>query len=64
MNIFAKQKDSDTENMLLKEKGQGKDKLGIQDQLIQATIYKIINGPNVQHKELYSIPYNKQQKII
>ena len=39
----------------------GKDKLGVWDQQIQTTMYKIDKqqGPTVQHRELYSISWNK-----
>ena len=51
MNLFPKQKDSQTENKLMvtKEERQGRDKLGGWNEQIHITIYKIDNqkGPNV-----------------
>ena len=41
-------------------KGVGRDKLGVWDQQIQTSVYKIDKqGPTVQHRELYSISCNK-----
>ena len=39
----------------------GRDKLGVWDQQIQTTVYKVDKqqGPTVQHRELYSISCNK-----
>ena len=41
--------------------GWGRDKLGVGNQQIQTTIYEIDkqHGSTVQHRELYSISYNK-----
>ena len=46
---------------LPKGEGEGRDKLGVWDQQIQTTIYKIDKqqGPTVQHGELHSISCNK-----
>ena len=43
------------------KEGEGGNKLGVWDQQIQTTIYKINKqqGPTVQHRELYSISCNK-----
>ena len=42
------------------EWGSGRDKLGIWDQQIQTTMYKIDKqSPTVQHRELYSVSYDK-----
>ena len=45
---------------LTKEGEGGRDKLGVWDEQIHTTAYKIDNqqGPTVQHRELYSIPCN------
>ena len=64
MNLFTKQKDSQTQKTTLwlpKGKDGGRDKLGVWDQQIQITIYEIDKqqGPTVQHRELYSISCNK-----
>ena len=42
--------------MVTKEEG-GRNKLGVRDQHVHSTKYKIDNqqGPTVQHRELYSI---------
>ena len=61
MNLFTKQKDSQTQKTNLwlpKGKGGGGgDKLGVWDQQVQTTIYKIDkqHSPTVQHRELYSV---------
>ena len=62
--IYETETDSDTENKLMvtKREGEGgRGKLGIWDQQIQTTTYKIDKqqGPTVQHSELYTIPCNK-----
>ena len=46
--------------MVTKGERVGRDKLGVWDEQIQATIYKINKqqGPTAQHRELYSIPCN------
>ena len=62
MNLFTKQKQTDIENkLIITKKGLGGNKLGIWDQQIQSTIYKIDNkqGSTVQHRKLYLISYNK-----
>ena len=50
-----------TKLQLPKGKGRGGDKLGVWDQQIQATVYKIDKqqGPTVQHMELQSISCDK-----
>ena len=58
--IYKTERDSQTQKTNLwlpKGKGKGRDKLGVWDQQIQATIYKIDKqqGPSVQHRELYSV---------
>ena len=63
MNLFMKQIDSDIENQLMvpkRERGWDRDKLGVWDQQIQTTKYKIDKqqGPTVQQRELYLISYN------
>ena len=63
MNLFTKQKQTQTlkTNLWLpKEKWVG-NKLGVWDQQIQTTVYKIDKqqGPAVQHRELYSISCGK-----
>ena len=62
MNLFTKQKQTQTlkTNLWLpKEKWVG-NKLGVWDQQIQTTVYKIDKqqGPAVQHRELYSVYCN------
>ena len=56
-------KEIDIENKLMATKGErgGRDKLGVWDQQVQTTIYKIHKqqGPSVWHRELYLISYNK-----
>ena len=46
--------------MVTKGERVGRDKLGVWDEQIQATIYKINKqqGPTAQHRELYSILCN------
>ena len=61
MNLFPKQRLTDIENKLQVTKGVGGgDKLGVWDQQVQITVYKIDKqqGPTVQHGELYSISRN------
>ena len=62
MNLFTKQKWTYTQKInvyLPKEKRWG-DKLGVQDQQIQAAIYKIDKPQGcIQYKEIYSISYDK-----
>ena len=63
MNLFTKLKQNHgqkTNLWLPKEKGEG-DKLGVWNQQIHTTIYKIDKqqGPTVWHRELYSISCNK-----
>ena len=69
MNLFTKQK----QTLRLRKQTYGyqrgrwvRNKLGVWDQQIQNTIYKIDNqkGFTVQHRELYSIPCNNLYKII
>ena len=50
-----------TSSWLPEGKGRGRDKLGIWNQQIQSTIYKINRqeGSTIHHRELYSISYNK-----
>ena len=67
MNLFMKQIDSDIENQLMvikREREQRRDKLGVWDQQIQTTIYKIEKqqGPTVKHRKLYPISCDKPQK--
>ena len=46
--------------MVIKGEGGGRDKLGVWDQQIQTTIYKIdLQGPTEQHRELYAVFCNK-----
>ena len=54
MSIFTKQKKTHRHSQL------GRDKLGVWDSYVHATIYKTYNqlGPSVEHRELYSISYN------
>ena len=62
MNLFTKQKQTQTQKTnLWLPKGVGRDKSGVSDEQIQSTIYKTDKqqGPTVQHRELYSIFYNK-----
>ena len=63
---YKTETDSQTEkpNLWLpkgKRGGGRRDKLGVWDQHIQTTIYKIDKqqGPTVQHRELYSMSCNK-----
>ena len=64
MNLFMKQKQTHRHRKQTygyqRGKGVGGDKLGVWDQQIQTTMYKIDKqqGPTVQHRELYSIPCN------
>ena len=61
MNLFTKQKQTHIENKLMITKGgRGRrDKLGVWDEQIHTTIYKIDKqqGPTVWHRELYSVSY-------
>ena len=61
--IYKAETDSQTQkaNLWLPKGKAGRDKLGVSDQRIQTTIYKIDKqqGPTVQHRELYSISCNK-----
>ena len=64
MNLSRKQKQTDRENRLevaKSEEGWGRDGLGVWDQQMQTVIYRMDKqqGPTVQHRELYSIPYDK-----
>ena len=64
MNLFTKQKQTHRHRKQTYGYQRGeerKDKLGVRDQQIQTTIYKINKqqGPTVQHGELYSISCNK-----
>ena len=64
MNLFTKQKETHGHRKQTYgyERGKGEgNKLGVWDQQIQATIYKIDKqqGSTVQHRELYSISCNK-----
>ena len=64
MNLFTKQIDSQTQKTnlgLQKGKVWERDRLGVWDQQIQTTIYKIDKqqGPTVQHRELFSISCDK-----
>ena len=61
MNIFTKQKETHKQTYGYQRGNTGgKDKLGVWDQQIHTTIYKIDNqeGPTVQHRDLYSIYCN------
>ena len=58
MNLFTKRRQTHRQRNLWLPKGkQGRDQLGVWDQQIQATIYKIDKqqGPTVMHRKLYSI---------
>ena len=55
--LFKKQKQTQGYQ---REKGWGRDKLGVWDQQIQTTIDKQ-QGSTVQHRELYSISCNKPE---
>ena len=59
MNLFTKQKQTHKHRKQTDgyQRGRGVDKLGVWDEQIHTTIYKIDNqqGPTVQHRELYSI---------
>ena len=61
--IYKTKTDSQTQktNLWLPKGKGGGDKLGVWDQQIQTTIYKIDKqqGPTVYHWELYSISFNK-----
>ena len=65
MNLFTKQKQTHRHRKQTYGyqvgKGGGRDKLGVWDQQIHTTIYKVDKqqGPTVQYRELYSISYNK-----
>ena len=63
INLLTKQEQTDIEDKLTITKGErgwGRDKVGVWDQQIQATVYEIDKqGPTVQHRELYSISCNK-----
>ena len=64
MNLFTQRNRlTDIENKLMVTKGErfvGSKKLDVWDQQIHATMYKIDKlSPTVQHRELYSIAYNK-----
>ena len=66
MNLFTKQKQTHRHRKQTYDYRRGKgdrDKLGVWDQQIQTTIYKIDKrqGPSVQHRELYSVSFNKLQ---
>ena len=77
MNLQNRNRLTDIENRLVVAKGErgwGRDKLGVWDQQMQTTVQKIDKqqGPNVQHRELYSISllttyngkeYEKEKKI-
>ena len=58
MNVYAKQKQNHRHRKQAyayqKGEGWGEDKLGVWDQHIHTTIYKIDNqqGPTIQHREL------------
>ena len=62
MNLFTKQNHRCRKQTYGYQKGREgrRDKLGVWDQQMQTTIYKIDKqqGPNVQSKELYSISYS------
>ena len=62
-NLFRKQKQTHrhTKQTYGYQRGKGRDKLGVWDQQIQTTTYKIDKqqGPTVQHRGLYSISSNK-----
>ena len=66
--IYEIETDSQTQRKkkLMVIKGWGRDKLGVSDQQIQTTIYKIDKqqGPIVQHRKIYSITYNKPHEKI
>ena len=65
MILFTKQKQTHRHRKQTygyqRGKGVGRDKLGVWEQQIQATIYKIHKqqGPTVQHRDLSSISCNK-----
>ena len=64
MNLFTKQKQTHRHRKQTYGYQRGKvggNKLGVWDQQIQTTIYKIEKqqGPTVQHRELYSISCDK-----
>ena len=61
MNLFTKQKQTHRHRKQTYGYKRERDKLGVWDQQIQTTIYKIDKqqGPAVQHRELYSISCNK-----
>ena len=63
MNLFTKQKQTHSHRKQLpEEKGKvERYKLGVWDYQIQTTIYNIDKqqGPNVQHRDLQSISYDK-----
>ena len=65
MNVYTKQKQTHRyrKQTYGYQRGDGRvrDKLEVWDQQIQTTIYKIDKqkGPTVQHRELYSISYDK-----
>ena len=59
--IYKAETDLQTQktNLWLPKGKEGRDKLGVWDQQIQTTILNKQQGPTVQHRELYSISYNK-----
>ena len=65
MNLFTKQKQTHRHRKQTYGyqggKGVREDKLGVRDQQIQTTIFKIDKQqrPTIQHKELYSISCSK-----
>ena len=66
MNLFTKQKETHRHRKQIYGYQRGKaggDKVGVWDQQIQTTIYKIDKqqGPTVQHRELYSVSFNNLQ---
>ena len=63
MNLFTKQKQTHRfkkQYMVTKGESSGRDKLGVWDEQIHTTVYKIDEqqGPTVYHRELYSISCN------
>ena len=68
MNISMKQKQTHRhrEQTCGCQGGGGReDKLGVWDQQIQTTIYKVDKrqGPTVQHRELYSISRSEERRV-
>ena len=68
MNVFTKQKQTHRKRRQTygyqEERGLGRDKLGVWDQQIQTTIYKIEKqqGPTVKHRNYIQYPIINQNE--